>query len=171
MIHSKIIKKSDVNAPYSRKFHLRPCTPITLSSCDLQKPIRICRVADQNFSVSSVFITFVVDFRLYHAFLSLLLLIFECIKCVHHLFWWFSSVSSVSITCFVDFRLYYAFLSFFLLIFECIMRFYHCFWWFSSVSCVSITFCRSHQTSDGKAWYTRKSTTKVIKPHDTLENQ
>ena len=35
MIHSEIIKKSDANAPYTRKFHLRPCTPITLSSCDL----------------------------------------------------------------------------------------------------------------------------------------
>ena len=61
-------------------------------------------------SVSSVFITFVVDFRVYQAFLSLVLLIFECIKRFYHFVCWFSSVSSVFITFFVDFRVYQAFL-------------------------------------------------------------
>ena len=163
MIHSKVNKDSDANAWYTRNFDLRPCNPITLSSCDLKKLIGVCKVPDQHF---------------------------ECIKRFHQLVCWFSSVScvfitfcaspwwpegasfsttpctlslcdlkkpirisrgadqnferiNVFITCVIDFRMYYAFSSF-----SC---------WFSSVSCVFITFCGAHQ--------------KVMKTHDTIENQ
>ena len=93
IIDSKINTTSNANAWYTRNFHLRTCNPITLSSCNLKKLIAFCKVADQNYecimrlhhlfcwfsNVSCVFITLFVDFRLYQAFPSLFLMIFDCI--------------------------------------------------------------------------------------------
>ena len=74
MIHSKINKTNDANAWYTRKS--------TTKVMQTHDTLKICKS----------------KFRVYHAFASLFLLIFECIMRLYHFCCWFSSVSCFSIT-------------------------------------------------------------------------
>ena len=116
MIQLTINNKSNENNTYSQNFDLRPCKNQSAFEVTCRKCNRVARSQIQISSVSCVCINFCFDFRVYHAFSSLLLLILECVMRSHHFLWVASK-------------------------------------------------------SDGKAWYTRKSTKQVITTHDTLENQ
>ena len=123
MIHSKINKPSNENAWYTRKSTNKVMK--TLDTFENQQKKWWKRLIHSKFWSAPLQILMgfwrshdesVIglqghrwNFRMYDAFASLCLLIFECIMCFYYFFCWFSSVSCVFITFFVDFRVYHAF--------------------------------------------------------------
>ena len=87
MIHSKINKTSVEIAWYTQNFEQRPCKSWWVFKVTCPKWDRVARSQMKFSSVWCVCITLFGDFRMYHAFQSLCLWIFECIIICHYFLW------------------------------------------------------------------------------------